>query len=355
MEKRRTFLETKEGLKEINLSSTLTTSRSKVLILEESEKKPIVLDLFCGAGGMSTGFRMAEFEVILGIDHIPLFCETFEKNDHKAICKDIRKVSVEDIRKAIGDKKVDVVVGGPPCQGFSMAGRRDSKDPRNSLFMEFVRIVDGLKPKFFVIENVPGILTMKTGNGILVKDIILEEFEKIGYKVHPPKKLLAADYGVPQKRRRVFFIGTNTTKKIIFPKPTHSKENWIPVSKVLLPKQEVEEIFFHGPKMIEGFFRRLAKNKQKGCGWGAQFLRMNEPSYTISARYWKDGADALVKYSDDEIRMLTPQECAAIQTFPKDYIWCGSKREIYTQIGNAVPCLLGKAIAEEIKKSLEEN
>lgn len=314
-----------------------------------------VIDLFSGAGGLSTGFRMAGFKVILGIDNIPIFCETFEKNDHKSICKDIRKVSVDEIKKSIGDKKVDVIVGGPPCQGFSAAGRRDSKDPRNSLFMEFVRIVDGIKPKFFVMENVPGILTMKTEKGRLVKDIIIEEFEKIGYKVHPPKKLLAADFGVPQKRKRIFFIGTNTNKKINFPKPTHSKEKWVPVSKVLLPKEKVDKIFFHGPKMIEGFFRRLKNNKAKGQGWGAQFLKMDEPSYTISARYWKDGADALVKYSDNEIRMLTPKECAAIQTFPKNYIWCGSKREIYTQIGNAVPCLLGKAIAGEIKKSLEEN
>ena len=314
-----------------------------------------VIDLFCGAGGLSTGFKMAGFDVILGIDNIPIFCETFEKNDHKSICKDIRKVSIEEIKKEIGGENVDVVVGGPPCQGFSMAGRRDKKDPRNSLFMEFVRIVDGLKPKFFVMENVPGMLTMKTEGGEKVVDIILKEFKKIGYKVHPPKKLLATDFGVPQKRRRIFFIGTNTEKDITFPKPTHSKENWVPVSKVLLPKEKVGKIFFHGPKMIDGFFRRLENNKKKGCGWGAQFLRLDEPSFTISARYWKDGADALVKYSNNEIRMLTPEECASIQTFPKNYIWCGSKREIYTQIGNAVPCLLGKAIAEEIKNSLEEN
>lgn len=313
-----------------------------------------VIDLFSGAGGLSTGFRMAGFNVILGIDNIPIFCETFEKNDHKSICKDIRKVSIEEIKREIGNKKVDVVVGGPPCQGFSMAGRRDSKDPRNSLFMEFVRIVEELKPKFFVMENVLGILTMKTTENKFVKDIIFSEFKRIGYDVKA-QKLLASDYGVPQKRRRVIFIGTKTGKKITFPQPTHSKENWVPVSKVLLPKENVDKIFFHGPKMIEGFFRRLENNKKKGCGWGAQFLRLNEPSFTISARYWKDGADALVKYSNKEIRMLTPEECASIQTFPKDYIWCGSKREIYTQIGNAVPCLLGKAIAEEIKKSLEEN
>ena len=318
--------------------------------MTKEEVKPTVVDLFCGAGGLSTGFKMAGFNVLLGIDSIPVFCETFEKNDHKAICGDIRNISVEQIKQAINNKQVDVVAGGPPCQGFSMAGRRDTKDPRNSLFMEFIRIVNGLKPKFFVMENVPGILTMKTEKGELVKEIILKEYDKIGYKVEV-KKLLAADFGVPQKRKRVVFIGTNTGKPIKFPEPTHS-DKWVPVSSILMPQNKVDKKFFHSEKMIKGFVERKKKNDAKGKGFGAQYLRLDEPSYTISARYWKDGADALVKYSDSEIRMLTPEECAAIQTFPENYKWAGSKRDIYTQIGNAVPCYLAKAVAEEIKELL---
>jgi len=325
-------------------------------------EKPTVIDLFCGAGGLSTGFRMAGFDVLLGIDNIPVFCETFRKNDKKAICGDIRDISVEEIKHEIGDVAVDVVIGGPPCQGFSHAGRRDTKDPRNSLFVEFVRIVNGLKPKFFVMENVPGILTMKTAEGESVRDIITREFKGIGYDVKV-KKLLAADFGVPQKRKRVIFIGTNTEKPIMFPEPTHSKiskmrydavmiKKWVPVSNVLIPRNKVDKSFFHTKKMIKGFKRRKKMNKKNGKGFGAQYLKLDEPSYTISARYWKDGSDALVKYSETKIRMLTPDECAAIQTFPKDYKWTGSKRDIYTQIGNAVPCLLSKAVAEEIKKQL---
>ncbi|HVY01175.1 MAG TPA: DNA cytosine methyltransferase [Candidatus Nanoarchaeia archaeon] len=316
----------------------------------KQERKPTVVDLFCGAGGLSTGFKMAGFDVLLGVDHIPVFCQTFEKNDHKSICKDITKVSVDEIKEAIGNKEVDIVAGGPPCQGFSMAGRRDTKDPRNSLFMEFVRIVNGLKPKFFVMENVPGILTMKTANGELVHKIILAEFKKIGYEVEY-RKLHAAEYGVPQKRKRVVFIGTKTNKQIKFPEPTHTN-SYVPVSSVLIPKDKVDKKFFHTPKMIDGFNRRKKINAENGKGFGAQYLKLNEPSYTISARYWKDGADALVKYAEDEVRMLTPEEAAAIQTFPIDYKWVGSKKEIYMQIGNAVPCLLAKAVAEEIKKNL---
>jgi DNA (cytosine-5)-methyltransferase 1 len=284
-------------------------------------------------------------------------------NDHKAICGDIREISVGQIKEAISNQVVDIVVGGPPCQGFSMAGRRDAKDPRNSLFMEFVRVVNGLKPKFFVMENVPGILTAKTEKGKLVKEIILEEFKKIGYRVEV-RKLHAADYGVPQKRKRVLFTGTNTNKPIRFPEPTHFSKSyrkldgtmtkkWVSVSEVLLPKEKVDKSFFHTQKMIDGFKRRKIANEKRGKGFGAQYLKLDEPSYTISARYWKDGSDALVKYSENEMRMLTPEECAVIQSFPKNYKFAGSKREVYTQIGNAVPCLLGEAVAEEIKKLLE--
>lgn len=328
----------------------------------EKENNLNVIDLFCGAGGMSEGFQQAGFNVVLGIDHIPTFVETFKKNHKNAegISGDIRELSVEKLKKIVGDKKIDVIVGGPPCQGFSMAGRRDQKDPRNSLFMEFVRIVNGFKPKYFVMENVKGMLSMKTAKGENVINLIEEEFKKIGYKVKY-EVLIAADYGVPQKRQRLIIIGTNTKKGITYPKQTHSELafntldgekilHWKGVSSVILDKKEVDKSFFHSQKMICGFKKRKEKHLSKGNGFGAQYLKMDKPSYTISARYWKDGADALVKYSDDEIRMLTPLECARIQSFPDHYEFVGSKKDIYTQIGNAVPPLLGKAIAEELKK-----
>ncbi len=333
----------------------------------EGNAKPTVIDLFAGAGGLSQGFKEAGFDIIWANEFVGRFSETYKLNHPETTicCKDIRSVSVEEILNAIGNKSVDVIAGGPPCQGFSMAGRRDTKDPRNSLFMEFVRMVDGFKPKFFVMENVLGILTMKNAKGKLVSEIILEEFKKIGYAVKV-LRLFAADYGVPQKRRRVVFIGS---KNGIFPEPpkqTNSKiqqsksegkslDKWIPVSTIILPKGKVGKCFFHSEKMIRGFNERKKRNEESGKGFGAQYLKLDEPSYTISARYWKDGADALVKYSDNEIRMLTPQECAAIQTFPSDYKFAGSKREIYTQIGNAVPVKLAKSVAESLIKELEKN
>lgn len=329
------------------------------------ERKPTVIDLFCGAGGMSEGFKQAGFDIIWANDVEETFCKTNSLNHLTTIVRhgNIKEINSEDIRGAIGNRKVDVIIGGPPCQGFSHAGLRDIKDPRNSLFMEFIRIVKDLQPKWIVMENVPGILTMKTSDGELVKDIIKKELEEIdNYKIKS-FKLVATDYGVPQKRKRVFFIATNTGQPIEEPEQTHSEKPkvtiegkrlklWVPVKNILLPKGRVPPEFFHGPKMIEGFVNRKKRHLAKGNGFGPQYLKLDKPSYTISARYWKDGSDALVKYSENEIRVLTTEECAAIQSFPKEYDFYGSKRDIYRQIGNAVPVDMAKAIAEKIRSLL---
>ena len=351
----------------VNYSRYFLKTKSTQLNIDTMGKKFTTIDLFAGAGGLTEGFKMAGFETIAANEIVPTYSETYKLNNPnvKIFTEDIRNITVEQFKKEckINGKKVDVLIGGPPCQGFSMAGMRDPKDPRNSLFMDFIRFVDGLKPTFFVMENVPGILTMKTAKGEKVIDLICKEYERIGYKFKY-KKLHAADYGVPQKRKRVIFIGTNTNKDINYPKPTHDKEayktiegkqikKWVGAETILLPKNKVPKNFFLSEKMINGFIKRREQNKKKGRGFGWQIIDPKTPCYTISARYWKDGSDALVKYSDKEIRMLTPKEAAAIQTFPQNFKFFGSKRDVYTQIGNAVPVLLAKAIAEEIKKSLD--
>lgn len=333
---------------------------------EPAEKKPTVIDLFCGAGGMSTGFEMAGFEVLLGVDVNPKFIKTFARNHPSAASNsdpiDIRKLTLKEIRKKVEKKKIDIIIGGPPCQGFSMAGRRDPKDPRNSLFKHFIRIVRGIKPKWFVMENVTGLLLAKTANGESVDRIIRQEFKKIGYQVKQ-FKLNSADYGVPQKRKRIFYIGTNTKTRIEIPVHTHAKhpnnkldgsklKKWVGVGKCFLPESEVAKVYFHSEKMIEGFKKRKARNLENGKGFGWQILDPEKPSYTISARYWKDGSDAIVSVKPDKFRMLTERECARVQSFPDNYVFIGGKRSTYQQIGNAVPPLLAKAIALEIRKKL---
>lgn len=325
---------------------------------------PSVIDLFCGAGGLSEGFRMAGFKIILGLDNDKKCIETFRENHKKSkiLSDNIRNIKGSDIERLIGTKNVDVIIGGPPCQGFSIAGKRDPKDPRNSLFMEFIKIVDYFKPEWIVMENVLGIKSMKTAKGEKVVNIIKNEFKKAGYDVIC-ESLNAADYGVPQKRRRVFFMAHRDGKKISFPKPTHSEipqkrmdgsviKKWAPVKNILLERSEVPKKYFHSQKMIEGFRKRKEKNLKRGVGFGWQILDPEKPSYTISARYWKDGSDALVRYSPTEIRMLTERECARVQGFPDSFRFVGSKKEIYRQIGNAVPPLLAKAIADKLREEL---
>ena len=201
-----------------------------------------VLDLFAGAGGLSQGFKEAGFNIIAANEINPIFSKTYQTNhpETRLFTGDIRSISIEEFKNhcEIYNKKVDVIIGGPPCQGFSLAGRRDPSDPRNSLFMVFIRFINYFKPVYFVMENVPGILNMKTKEGELVREILFKEFRKIGYTVKA-QKLHAADYGVPQKRKRVFFIGTNTDKQISFPDRTYP-DKWVPVSSVLLSKNYKE-------------------------------------------------------------------------------------------------------------------
>lgn len=322
-----------------------------------------IVDLFCGAGGLSHGFSKEGFNTLLGIDLFESALNTYRTNheESKVFNRDMKSITGKEIKKLIGDKKINVIVGGPPCQGFSMAGKRQPNDPRNSLFMEYVRLVKELQPDFFVMENVRGLLSMKNMNNEKVIDIILGEFRKIGKYNIELHKINTADYGVSQRRNRILIIGHKPRYKFSFPEKTHSKKGegkekrWIGLRDILLPKNKVEKKYFYSQKLINGFLRREKMNKERKMGFGWQFLNLDEPSYTISARYFKDGAEALIKYDNSfkegSIRRLTPKECALIQSFPKSFKFEGSDNEIYQQIGNAVPPLIAQKIAKEIKKA----
>src|SRR3989338_2092163 len=321
-----------------------------------------VLDLFCGAGGLSTGFSKAGFNVLLGIDSNQRAIETFTSNNisSQAICGDMTLITTQEIINKIGNEEIDVIIGGPPCQGFSMAGKRRPNDPRNSLFMEYFRLVKEIRPKVFVMENVKGLLSMKNDKGEKVIEIILNEFRRLEDYIVNLYEVNTADYGVPQRRKRIFIIGTKRNYSFLFPTPTHAKEptgnlnKWMGIRNIIIDKDKVPKEYFYSKKLIRGFLRRERENKKRGVGFGWQINNLDNPSYTLSARYWKDGAESLIKYSPKRIRMLTPEECAAVQSFPKEYQFKGSKREVYTQIGNAVPPLMAEKIAQSIKDCLTE-
>lgn len=306
------------------------------------ECKLNVVDLFCGCGGMSKGLSDAGLNVITGIDVWDEAVNNYNNNfSHKAYCEDLTKLSPEKFNEMYNknNQNIDIIVGGPPCQSFSMAGKRDKNDPRNSLFVEYVKYLDYFKPKAFVMENVMGILSKQTIDNIKIIDIIMNDLNK-NYNCII-NKLYASDFEVPQNRRRVIIVGIRKDLDII-PKELEkiilNKQERIPVKNILLEKDKINPSYFLSDKAIQGIVNKKKKSNEKGHGFGAQFLNLEKPSYTISARYWKDGYDALVKYNEKEIRRLTITEIKRIQSFPDDYILNGTKKDVITQLGNAVPC-----------------
>lgn len=343
-----------------------------------SAMHPTVLDLFSGCGGLSYGFEKAGFEVVAGVDNWKDALVTFECNHAgaKGLLVDLGDFVPEDIEKQIG-KKIDVVIGGPPCQGFSISGKRNPNDPRNKLYRGFVKTVAYFKPKAFVLENVPNLVSMEKGK---IKDSIIAEFEELGYTVKY-KVLLASDYGVPQNRRRVVFVGLKN-KEFIFPEPTvekcvTSKEalSDLPENTVLdgepygdSPKSEYQRLMRSGSKGIfnheatvhteqtkriialvpdGGNYKDLPEELQNTRKVNIAWTRINskKPSMTIDT-----GHNHHFHYEYN--RVPTARESARLQSFPDSFVFCGGKTSQLKQIGNAVPPLLAENIAKALKEQL---
>jgi DNA (cytosine-5)-methyltransferase 1 len=294
------------------------------------------IDLFCGCGGMTTGLVKSGINVIAGIDIWPTAIESYKNNhEHLAICDDLAILTPDKFKiKYNIQVNIDLLVGSPPCQAFSIAGKRKKDDVRNLLYIEYCKYLDYFKPKVFLMENVIGMLSMKNENGEKMIDIIMDQLGK-NYNciIH---KLYASDFEVPQNRRRVIIIGVRKDLNI-FPKEIKIVlEKRIAVKTILEDKDNVDKKYFLSDKAIKGIIAKKEKSKLSGKGFGAQFLDLDKPSFTIPSRYWKDGYDALVKYDDKTIRKLTVNELKKIQTFPDSYIFKGSSKDIIIQIGNAV-------------------
>ncbi len=326
-------------------------------IIEVDTKTLNVIDLFCGCGGMSKGLTDAGLNVIAGIDIWDKAVESYNKNyHHKAYCADLTQMPPEKFNELYNkeNKNVDILVGGPPCQSFSIAGKRDKNDPRNALFMEYVKYLDYFKPKAFIMENVIGMLSKKTANGENVIDIIMEQLNR-NYNCII-NKLYASDFEVPQNRRRTIIIGIRKDLNILPKEPEpiiKSVQDRIPVKNILIPKEEVDKKYYLSEKALAGIENKKSVNKEKGFGFGAQMLDFDKPSYTIPARYWKDGYDALVKYNEKDIRRLTITELKRIQSFPDNYIIAGSNKDIIMQIGNAVACKFAYYLGKYIINTLQ--
>jgi DNA (cytosine-5)-methyltransferase 1 len=342
-----------------------------------------VLDLFCGAGGLSYGFESAGFDILLGIDNNQKALETFELNHKgsKSICGDITEITYEEhIKPLLDGKQIDVIIGGPPCQGMSISGPRKFDDPRNKLYLSYMRLVNEIQPKAFVIENVPGLVGLFGGQ---IKDSVIEKFTEMGYQIEY-KILCSSDYGVPQSRKRVVFVGRKTGK-FEYPEinpnvvtcsmalsdlPPLEDELGEEVSEYPLPPQNPYQKLMrersdkvlnhvaacHSEKVKTiialvpdgGNYKDLPDEYRNTRNFHVAWTRFasNKPAPTIDTGHRHHFH---YKYN----RVPTVRECARLQSFPDDFKFLGNKTQQFRQVGNAVPPLMAQAIAEQVKKMLE--
>lgn len=341
------------------------------------------IDLFSGAGGLSYGFECAGFNILLGIDNDEKALETFELNhkNAKSICGDITEISyIEDIKPIIGDKKIDVIIGGPPCQGMSLSGPRKFDDPRNKLYLSYIRLVEEIRPDAFVIENVPGLVGLFGGQ---IKDSIIEKFTDLGYSIQY-KILCAADYGVPQNRKRVIFVGTKKDS-YSYPEPsdkivtcemalsdlpplidTLGEEEMAYISE---PQNDYQRLMRERSETVHNHIAANHSEKVKTIislvPAGGNYKDLpeeyrNTRNFHVAWTRFPDSKPAPTidtghrhhfhyKYN----RVPTVRECARIQSFPDDFIFLGNKTQQFRQVGNAVPPIMAQRIAEKVIEALE--
>ena len=344
-----------------------------------------VADLFAGVGGLSLGFKMAGCDVKFAVEFNKDIAESYAKNhkETEMFADDICNIDVTELHKKY--PQIDIIVGGPPCQGFSQKGKRLSlNDPRNYLFQQFVKFVKEFSPKYFVLENVPNIIT--TSNGYF-KDQILESFNNLGYEVCYGV-LHALDYGIPQDRRRAVFLGQKGKLEVALPKPSKQK---VSIKDAIYDLPFVEsgggkEIMEYDKppisdyaKLLRGentiLYNHVATNHSKltlermemiPIGGGKESLPEEHRTKSIYSGTWcrllEDGYAPTITTRFDTPssgrfthpylnRCLTIREGARIQSFPDDFIFYGQRTSQMKQIGNAVPPLLANAIADVIKNN----
>ena len=357
--------------------------------------KPTVVSLFSGGGGLDLGFKAQGYKIIWAIDNELNAVETYKRNigDH-IIHADINTINPLDIPKA------DIVIGGPPCQSFSLIGKRNTEDSRGRLVWTYIEILKAVQPKVFVFENVTGLLSAKNSKGKLIVELLKKEFKKIGYTAEM-KVLDAADYGVPQHRKRVIIVGMQNGGLFVFPKASHGKglKKYVSVLDALgdLPPSTKSGIAKYKTEARTDFQKKMRKKGglvvtdhstpnmsdldkyiishvkpggnymdipstvnsarikrlQKEGGHTTCYGRMDpdKPSYTINTFFNRPNVGCNIHYKAD--RLITVREALRLQSFPDDYeLVSSSKQGKHTIVGNAVPPFLAGVIAKELKKYL---
>lgn len=347
------------------------------------------IDLFAGCGGLSKGFIDAGFDIIVGVDNDQAALNTFERNHNGAVALNAdlsKQETFDEIKRLAGNRTIDVIIAGPPCQGFSVTGPRNFDDKRNQLYLAVIEMVRQYQPKGFIIENVPGMAMLYGGQ---IKDEILKRFRAMGYNVDC-KILCAADYGVPQMRKRLVFMGIRSDIGFPhFPEPKLSPDQYITCRDALsdLPSREDslgEEIDQYCCESRTDYQRKMrgdckvlynhvATNhtqvvkdtialvpeggnyKDLPPGWG-ESRKFNEawtrydgnrPSKTIDTGHRNH-------FHYEYNRVPTIRENARLQSFPDSFVFTGTRTQQNRQVGNAVPPLLGQALGEAILRIISE-
>lgn len=325
-----------------------------------------VVSLFSGAGGLDLGFKQAGFNVIWANEYDGAIWETYQKNhDNMLDTRDIRKISSEEVPECDG------IIGGPPCQSWSEAGAlRGIEDARGKLFYEFIRMLNDKRPKFFVAENVAGMLAQRHKEAV---QQIVRQFENAGYNVYI-QMLNAADYGVPQDRKRVFFVGLRKDLQSLFtfPKPFREKitlkEAIEDLQDLVVPAQERNK--------ANGEHCRVRNHEYMNGGFSTIYMSRNrvrtweEQSFTIQAGgrhaplhpqapkmiFVEPNKREFVKGKEHLYRRLSVRECARIQTFPDSFtFYYTDVADGYKMIGNAVPIRLAKAVGKSLMEQLRKD
>lgn len=321
----------------------------KTFIEIESQPTPpsnyTFVDLFCGAGGVTQGLVQAGFQPLASVEINPIASATHTRNfpNCQHFSGDIKQFNSIDWLNQIDSPQAHLVVGGPPCQGFSVAGKRNPNDPRNRLFHEFVRVVSEIRPWYVVMENVPGILTMQKG---AVKQAICEAFEEIGYPHVSIAILESAAYGVPQIRPRAIFIANRFGMKNPYPKAQLLPNQYKPIESAISDLPEwtpIPEINHEWTRHSTEYMERIAKVPPGGSLYETYldaFKRQypGKPSMTVKENH---GGSHIHPYLN---RVISAREMARLQTFPDSFIFEGSMKKAMWQIGNAVPPRLAQCI-----------
>lgn len=359
-----------------------------------------VVSLFSGGGGLDLGFISEGYDILWAIDNTPNAVQTYKHNiGNHIICEDINRIDPQIIPRA------DVVIGGPPCQSFSLAGKRQTEDARGQLVWKYIDIISSIKPRAFVFENVTGLQSAKNKAGQKILPMLMDAFREIGYTISF-RVLNSADYGVPQLRKRIIIVGLQGKEAFEFPKPTHDEQGivlkkYVSVKDALSdlppastqknarlnyicdPSNDYQKTMRSSNGVTDHFIPRMSeldkyivqhvkpggnymdipadvnsariRRLQTSGGHTTCYGRLtpDKPSYTINTYFNRPNVGCNIHYSEN--RLITVREALRLQSFPDSYeIISSSNQGKNLIVGNAVPPLLGKIIARKLKEYLEE-